>query len=436
MPLKYQLPVSAHELQKLADDIKHPMTPQQVHDIINNVKKYTAVQCKKQQFRLVRVYQQGSRVKHTDTVDSDVDIVVLFSGKQLDTVVLTNVLKMVARQCGGTGIWHNANCVGCHIDGHAVELVPTQEGQDTTKGPAQANAFLNLPGGLRQCCVLLRTTRLIKHFCKHNKIRHLKSCCLEMLVRCALNDNLNDETLPLKQAVTTVLDFLSQLAPGDQVIFKDDNSQEFHRDCGGVLKVTLPVTGQDVAEKVTARDLKRLNKTAREQLALFGISADNPEAAFQNIPDEVSFEATPRLGFKTMANAGLTPFSGGGLYGNGLGPMAPTGTTGSDYSSDTTSTLSALDSAAEEIQGLTFEEINDGQGLAILEEKLCALHNETGISMNKLKKVIKEFGYALGDCKRYGPQLRQVLRKNKHLIIPKDEAKAYDHVRRCLVQLS
>jgi hypothetical protein len=76
--------------------------------------------------------------------------------------------------------------------------------------------------------------------------------------------------------------------------------------------------------------------------------------------------------------------------------------------------------------------------LKAIEEMLEALHEETGTSMTKFKKWIKNRGICLRNCKEYGSQtaLRLVLLHNEKLIVPKEQAKAYKHVKVCLITVA
>ena len=73
--------------------------------------------------------------------------------------------------------------------------------------------------------------------------------------------------------------------------------------------------------------------------------------------------------------------------------------------------------------------------LSVIEDMLEALHEELGTSMTKFKKWIKEKGICLRNCKEYGSEaaLRLVLQHNKKLIVPRQQAKEYKHVKMCLV---
>eukprot|EP01006_Ploeotia_vitrea_P000758 TRINITY_DN103602_c0_g1_i1.p1 TRINITY_DN103602_c0_g1~~TRINITY_DN103602_c0_g1_i1.p1 ORF type:complete len:469 (-),score=54.03 TRINITY_DN103602_c0_g1_i1:25-1359(-) len=440
--LRFPLPSSPETLQDLADSIQHPMTPAAKQELINNVRQYATRTYKKKQLQAPTVYPQGSLCKHTDTIHSDVDIVIE-SPKGTDLSLTPALLEQVAQDLGGIGIWKNKNCVGFYLDGHEVELVPAEQGTVKATGPAQTREFL--AGGMRQLPVLLRCTRLIKYFVKQNGIE-IKSCCLEMLVRCALDAQLQSPKLPLPIALNLVLDFFEQLSVGDTIEFEDDYTQTYNKFTPDVVfKVTIPVTSQDVGEKVTPEVLQDLNRIAKAQLELFGVSPGEAIVdlgALEELQHPPMMESTNKqpLNSKTLsqlATPGLSPFgSTGGLYGKNLGLLVPsTQDNGSDVSSDTASTIETLESAERAISALTKTEIMDGKNLAVLDDQLHQLHKEQGVTMTKMRQVIAEFGYCLTNCKKYGSELRTALRKNKKLIIHKAQAKEYSYVKKCLIML-
>ena len=72
-----------------------------------------------------------------------------------------------------------------------------------------------------------------------------------------------------------------------------------------------------------------------------------------------------------------------------------------------------------------------------LDDELRYLHEAEGISMTKMRRVIKELGICLTNCFRYGSeeQLRKALLNNRKLLIKRSIAKKYKYVKNCLIQI-
>lgn len=75
--------------------------------------------------------------------------------------------------------------------------------------------------------------------------------------------------------------------------------------------------------------------------------------------------------------------------------------------------------------------------LQALEDKLAALHLTHGLSMRQFTQHIRARGICLGNCKVYGSTsaLALFLRTHKNMIVPREKAKAYKHVKQCLIML-
>ncbi|CAE8643507.1 unnamed protein product [Polarella glacialis] len=75
--------------------------------------------------------------------------------------------------------------------------------------------------------------------------------------------------------------------------------------------------------------------------------------------------------------------------------------------------------------------------LGVLDNELRELHEQSGISWNKFRLVIKSRGICLTNCQEYGSPwaLAEQLRMNEKLIMSKQRAKAYRHVKACMIQV-
>jgi len=73
--------------------------------------------------------------------------------------------------------------------------------------------------------------------------------------------------------------------------------------------------------------------------------------------------------------------------------------------------------------------------LEALDETLQQLRIDNGLSLKKLKEVIREKGICLADCKEYGDELRSLLKKKEHMRINLEDAKEFKYVKKCLITL-
>ena len=75
--------------------------------------------------------------------------------------------------------------------------------------------------------------------------------------------------------------------------------------------------------------------------------------------------------------------------------------------------------------------------MKVLDEELRRLHEEKGISMNKMRKVIRDFGICLKNCFQYGSpsKLRKALKNDRSLLVNRNEAKKYKYVKNCLIMV-
>jgi hypothetical protein len=71
-----------------------------------------------------------------------------------------------------------------------------------------------------------------------------------------------------------------------------------------------------------------------------------------------------------------------------------------------------------------------------INERLEAMRTEQELTMTDIVKAIRRHGICLGNGKAYGAKLKAVLKKNKGLIVPKDLAKEFKYVKKCLVRLN
>ena len=72
-----------------------------------------------------------------------------------------------------------------------------------------------------------------------------------------------------------------------------------------------------------------------------------------------------------------------------------------------------------------------------LDRQLQTLHDTMGISLTKMRKIIKRKGICLKNCVEYGSMnaLKQKLRSNRRLIVSKNQAKQFKYVKSCLVMI-
>ncbi len=72
-----------------------------------------------------------------------------------------------------------------------------------------------------------------------------------------------------------------------------------------------------------------------------------------------------------------------------------------------------------------------------LDDELRNLHETKGISLTKMRRVIKELGICLTNCFRYGSEdkLRKALKNNRKLFINRNFAKEFKYVKSCLIQI-
>ncbi len=97
-------------------------------------------------------------------------------------------------------------------------------------------------------------------------------------------------------------------------------------------------------------------------------------------------------------------------------------------------TSQAIDAA---IAGLRQKYKGKKVPLEALEAQLAALRTSHAVSMTSFSKHIRARGICLGNCKVYGSPaaLAEYLYAHRKMIVPREVAKEYKHVRRCLIIL-
>ena len=70
-----------------------------------------------------------------------------------------------------------------------------------------------------------------------------------------------------------------------------------------------------------------------------------------------------------------------------------------------------------------------------LNRELETLHESMGISLTKMRRIIKNKGICLKNCVEYGSKqaLQRKLRSNPRLILNRNQAKRYKYVKNCLI---
>ena len=70
-----------------------------------------------------------------------------------------------------------------------------------------------------------------------------------------------------------------------------------------------------------------------------------------------------------------------------------------------------------------------------LNRQLETLHESMGISLTKMRKIIKNKGICLKNCVEYGSRqaLQRKLRSNPRLTLSRNKAKRYKYVKSCLI---
>ena len=81
----------------------------------------------------------------------------------------------------------------------------------------------------------------------------------------------------------------------------------------------------------------------------------------------------------------------------------------------------------------SFGKLSLHKRLTLLDQKLQQAHEADPTSMNVCKQRIKKEGYCLKDCKPYGSDLKQHLRKGN--TVSRERAKKFKYVKKCLVVL-